>query len=233
MKGFYCSLLVYSFSATLCAETLTVGGSPLEIPAPDGYAKVTPQMDGAYRLGQQMGDPMNDLLAFYVNDVDLPAAISGQVPVLERYFVLKVNKDLKGITVGNRDFAEIAQATAQQNKEVLKSVEELLPDLMQDSSEGISKEFDIDFAMSISQMVPLDPHLTTENVFSYSMYINYGVATGGATENDVMAATTTFINVSGKLLFLYSYGPQEDLEWTRSASKMWAIAIDSGNAQAP
>ena len=82
-------------------------------------------------------------------------------------------------------------------------------------------------------MVPLDPHYETDNAFAYSMYINYGVTVEGSKEDFIVSATATFVNVAGKILFLYCYGPQKDLEWTRSASKDWAGMVMASNDQPP
>ena len=65
------------------------------------------------------------------------------------------------------------------------------------------------------------------------MYINYGVSAEGAKEKVIVSATTTFVNVSGKVLFLYCYGPQDELEWTRSASKSWVEKVMVSNTQPP
>lgn len=68
---------------------------------------------------------------------------------------------------------------------------------------------------------------------AYSMFINSGASVEGEKEDLIVSATATFVNVAGKILFLYCYGPKEDLEWTRSASKAWAGMVMVGNSQPP
>ena len=46
-------------------------------------------------------------------------------------------------------------------------------------------------------------------------------------------ATTTFLNTSGRILFLYSYGAKDDLAWTRESSQAWHTAILSRNSPPP
>ncbi len=82
-------------------------------------------------------------------------------------------------------------------------------------------------------MVPLDPHYETDNAFAYSMYTNSGITMEGSKEAFIGSATATSVNVAGKVLFLYCYGPQEDLKWTRSASRDWAGMIMERNALPP
>ncbi len=55
----------------------------------------------------------------------------------------------------------------------------------------------------------------------------------GTKENVIVSATCTYVNVAGKVLFLYCYGPQKDLEWTRSTTKAWATMVLDSNSQPP
>jgi hypothetical protein len=45
------------------------------------------------------------------------------------------------------------------------------------------------------------------------------VSAMGEQEKYVTAATVTLVNLSGKVVSLYSYGEQADLEWTQKASR--------------
>ncbi len=233
MKRTLTAILLILIAGSAYAEIFNVGGKDLVIPYPQGFSHVTQQMDAVYRMSLQMVDPKNDQLAYYISDADIPTAMAGELPSLDRTFLLKVNKQLKNMVVGSNDFAELKNMTRRQNKEIFESVKSQIPGLMKGISEGISKEFDVDFALQISQMIPLDPHYETDNALAYSMYINYGVSAEDTKEKLIVSATATFVNVSGKVLFLYCYGPQDALEWTRSASKLWAEKVMDSNTQPP
>ena len=233
MKTIISSVLILFLAGLVNAATFSVDGKDLEIPSPNGFSLVTQEMDAVYRLSLQMADPMNDQLAYYIAESEVPVAMSGEIPSLERYYILKVNKKLKNMVIGSKDFAELKSVTKRQNREILKSVETQMPGLMEKTSKGISEEFDVDVALKLSKMVPLDPHYETDNAFAYSMYINYGATVEGSKEDFIVSATATFVNGAGKILFLYCYGPQEELEWTRSASKAWAGMVMASNAQPP
>jgi hypothetical protein len=234
MKSQFLLLIIsLTLSTSLFAEGFDVGGKGIEIPAPDGYVLVTKEMDAVYRLSMQMADPMNELLAYYIPESDAPVALEGGIPSLERTFMIKVSKDLKGMLISSQDFAEIKNSIKRENKEIFESLKSKIPGLTDEASKGISKEFDVNFAFEVSQMIPLEPHYEVDNALSYSMYINYGVSAEGVEEESVVSATTTFVNISGKVLFFYCYGPQGDLEWTRNASKAWTERVMAGNAQPP
>lgn len=233
MQKILTTILLIFITGSAYAETFSVGGKDLDIPPPQGFSRVTQKMDAVYRMNLQMVDPKNDQLAYYISDSGIPTALAGELPSLERTFLLKVNKQLRNMVVGSKDFAELKSITKRQNEEIFESVKTQIPGLMKETSEGISNEFDVDFALKISQMIPLDPHYEADNALAYSMYINYGLSSEGTKEELNVSATTTFVNVSGKVLFLYCYGPKDELEWTRSASKLWAENVMENNTQPP
>jgi hypothetical protein len=210
VKSIISSILILFFAELVNAGTFSVGGKDLEIPSPNGFSIVTQEMGAVYRLALQMVDPMNDQLAYYIDKSDVPVAVSGEMPSLERYFILKVNKKLKNMVIGSKDFSELMSVTKRQNREILRSVEKQMPGLMEKTSKGISKEFDLDFALRLSQMVPLDPHYETDNAFAYSMYINFGTTVEGLKEDFIVSATATFVNVAGKILFLTAMGRKKN-----------------------
>lgn len=234
MKRIFILLLLLSFlSPAALSDSYIVGGTELNIPSPIGYVRVTTDMGTVYRYLMQLKDPQNDVLAYYILQEDASKATEGAFPQLSKYFILKVNKQLKSAMVSSKEFADLQRVTIQQNKEIFESVESKIPGQLENISEGISKEFDIDFAMKMSQFVPLDVHYTDDNTLAYSMYINYGVTAQGSSEKIILSATDTFLNTAGKVIFLYCYAPKAELEWTRSASKLWAESILAGNPSPP
>ncbi len=224
--------LLFSTSAK-AADSFTINGKEITVPTPKGFVRVTDEMTSVTKLAQQMADPMNDTLAYYISESDVPVAMAGGIPELKRTFILKVNKKLRNMTVGKNDFSQLKEMTKSQNQQIFAKVKSQIPEHMKNMSQGVSQEFDVDFAMDISQMVPLEPHYEAENALAYSMYINYGVTAGAEKEEAIVAATSTFLNASGAVLFLYGYAPQAELEWTRTASINWAENVMVSNTQPP
>jgi len=227
------ALLLLQSVSSYAADTFTINGNKITVPEPEGFVRITDEMIAVSGLVQQMADPANDTLAYYILVSDVPSAMAGEIPSLEKTFMLKVNKQLRGMTVGKNDFAQLKSMTKSQNQEIFESIKAQVPDQMRKISEGVSKEFNVDFAMDISQMVPLEPHYEAENALAYSMYINYGVAAGQETTEEIVSATATFLNASGTVLFLYGYASKDELEWTRDASMKWAESVMASNSQPP
>lgn len=234
MKVYLVTALILMQSLLMfAADTFTINGKEIIVPVPEGFVRVTDDMTAVMRFVQQMADPMNDMLAYYIMESDVPAALVGEIPSLERTFILKVNKQLRNMTVGKNDFSQLKSLTKSQNQQMFEDIKAEIPEHMKNMSQGVSKEFNVDFAMNISQMVPLEPHYEAENALAFSMYINYGVSAGDEEIEEIVSGTSTFLNASGTVLFLYGYAPKDELEWTRAASMSWAEGVMASNSQPP
>ena len=234
MKRNIVIVLLLLFNVSLfAADIFRINGRDITIPAPQGYVRVTDDMTLVKRLSQPFEDPMNDTLARYIMESDVPAAMAGEIPSLERTFTLKVNKELRNITIGKNDFSEFKSIIKADNQQIFEEVKALIPETMNDISQKVSQEFDADFNMNISQIVPLEPHFEDENAIAYSMYANLGISAGNENMKEIVAATCTFLNAAGTVLFLYSYAPKDELDWTKSASMSWAKSVMASNSQPP
>jgi hypothetical protein len=227
------ALLLLQGMSIFAADTFLINGKEIVVPAPEGFVRVTDDMTAVKKIVQQMADPMNDTLAYYIKESDASTAIAGEIPILARTFALKVNKKLRNYTLGKDDFSQIKSMTKSQNQQILEEVKAQIPEQMKSMSQGVSQEFNVDFAMNISQVVPLEPHHEVENALAFSMYINYEVSAGDEKIEEVVSATSTFLNASGIVLFLYSYAPKDELKWTRDASMNWAESVMASNSQPP
>tara|TARA_R100000027_G_scaffold67739_1_gene68363 strand:+ start:22186 stop:23028 length:843 start_codon:yes stop_codon:yes gene_type:complete len=210
-------------------DTFSINGREIIVPTPEGFVRVTEEMPAVFRYLSRISDPVNDTLAYYITEKDATAALTGEFPPLERTLLLKINKQLRHRAVGPREFSGMIKIIQAQNQKIFQRLQNDLKLAMDDTSSGISEEFDIDFALGVSQMVPLDPHFQSENCLSYSLYINYDVSANDANSEVIVAATSTFLNLSGVVLFQYSYASKPDLEWTREISKDWAEATFLAN----
>ena len=109
-------------------------------------------------------------------------------------------------------------------------VEAQLPQLVGKMNEGIKEQYDVDLALSVSQMVPMPVHEETDRTLSYSALVRYDmVDENGEPAPFVSVVTATLVHVKGKVLFLYSYAEESGLEWSRQASQQWANNVVSAN----
>jgi TPR repeat protein len=216
-------------------DTFTINGNEIVVPTPDGFARVTDEMTSVMKLmrAHHSADPFNDALAFYIAESEVALALAGKLPPLDRTLSLKVNKELREMTVSGGVFSQFKEVTRSSNKEMFERIQSELPKYTKAINDAMGQAFDIESALAISQMIPLEPHYETEDSIAFSMYLNYATAGISGDDKIAMSATSTFLNASGSVLFLYAYAPKEDLEWTRSASSDWAEAVLAGNSQSP
>ena len=104
---------------TARADTFEIGGQTIVVPVPQGFVRVTEDMTFINLLCEQQmaADPANDTLACYMPEADVPTAMAGEIPTMERYFLLKVGKQTQNLTVGKNEFAEYKKTIRQQSDE--------------------------------------------------------------------------------------------------------------------
>lgn len=231
------SIFLFLGTSSLYSEIFNIGGTEIVVPAPSGFSIVTKEMGAVYRLSLQMKDPENDQLATYILDSAVPAAMNGELPIMDRHFFIKANKTLKNMVVGSDNFKEITNTIKDQNKKIIDLINSNAKKTLNNQSKGISKEFNLDFAMNNLNTIPLDPYYESENIFLYSLASKVSFSAKKDKEkiekDAIVISTITIVNISGKIIFLYCGGSKEDLEWTRKASKEWAEDILSKNDAPP
>ena len=133
-------------------------------------------------------------------------------------------------SVTTSNFLDLKSAVKSQNDEIFKKVKEQIPGLFEQVNSDITKKYDLNLALSMSQVIPLPVHLETDRSLAFSAFVKYNVNdSSGNAAPLVVVNTTTFIHVNGKVLFLYSFADENDLEWSRETSRQWASAIISAN----
>ena len=222
------------------AETFTFGGKDLSIPDPQGFVLVTPEMDAVYRLGNNTtwATQGTENIGFYISELDLPVAVEGEIPSLEKTFRILGYTELKQIEIGKNDFSSFKK---EMKDFFAKNVSDRAS-MIDSVAERYVKRFNIeegevfkeDFVMKYQKSILLEPHYENEYALSVSVYMNDGASIGGDSENPFwIAQTVTFLNVAGKILFALCAAPEDELEWTRDASKKWTEKIIASNDPPP
>ena len=214
------------------ADTFTINGRKITIPVPEGFARVTEEMSLVMALVQQVdtADTSNETLAYYIEKTDVPAALAGEAPDLDRTLNLAIIKELKNVTVGKSYFSKFKTVVKRENEKIHKdTVAQRAPELTKQFSEGVSKDFNVDFSVGISAMVPLAPHHETENAISSSTYISDSGSVNGETSASTAVNTQTLVNIGGTVLTLNCDAPRPEVEWSREASMKWLESVLASN----
>ena len=100
------------------------------------------------------------------------------------------------------------------------------------TSEDMVELFKYDPELSVLQSMPVKGFVETPRSISSSMFMKMSIEDkAGNPTASVGAGTYTILFLKGKLIFLYCFGQEKDLEWTRVVSKRAATAILAANPE--
>lgn len=223
-------ILLQGLGLDVRALEIEVGDRPVNLPLPDGFVELTPAMSPYYETMRAYIGPNNLRYATLITANDAEALLRGEDIDLERYINVESEKGISATSVSSAQFADFRGILRSQIDDMYANVEEQLPELVTNGNHELSEEFDADIALELGGLVPLPIHLDTDNAMANSMFMTVGATVDG--ENigaDVVAATSLFLHVKDKVLFLYVYGQESELEWTREAAERWATDILAAN----
>jgi len=222
--------LLIMASAVSAAASISVGGVSIAIVRPDGFSPVTPEMASLYELQNNFVAPMNQEFVAFIRERDVASALADEIPDMTRRFTVQTAKSLIDAKVSASDFAQLKDIIRSENDKLMTRVEEQLPGLLRQLNEGLTRKYDVDLALSVSQMLPMPIHEESERTLAYSALVRYDMNDKeGGPAQFVAVVTSTFVHVRGKVLFLYSYAEESGLDWSRQASRHWASAVVEAN----
>lgn len=227
-------VLLLSISFACSASPVEVGGVSIEIPTPTGFARVTPEMTALVELEKNFITSSNQELASFISENAVPTALEGKIPDLRRRFTVQIEKKSAYHLLTTEEFLQLEHVFKADWEQQIERLKSELPLLFSDASNRVSNQLDTNVVISASGVVPLPPHFESDRSFSASMLMKANVRSEfNKVSSGIIAATMTLVYVKNRLLFLYSYGDKQDLEWTRARSKEWADTIIAANQVPP
>lgn len=228
-------LFLLLMPVTSLASSIDVGGQGIEVPTPLGYAPVTSGMSGLYEAQNIFASPANEKYITFIPEALVPSALRGEIPELSTWFSVQTVKAIAAKSVSSTDFSRLKEQIRTETSRLTKEIEAQAPGLLGEINRNISSAYNVEQALSLSQMVPLSVHHETERSIAYSAFVKYNIndQSGQLTSTVTTSVTLTMILVNTRALFLYTYGGENDLEWTRAASRVWAEEIIKQNSSIP
>ena len=158
--------------------------------------------------------------------------VTGDIPTLDRRLTVQTATSVLRAEISAADFQDVKSKVQAENNEMVKQVEEKMPGWMDQLNENFDDRYQFDPALSMSQLVPLPVHHDGPRSMAYSAFTQYQMNDEfGEPFDFIVTVTATFVHVNGRLLFLYAYGGEDDLAWTREAAKAWTADIIAANPQ--
>lgn len=215
------------------ANRISVGERDIRIPTPAGFAPVTPGMGELYEMQALFVAPGHQEFITFVAEEIVPQLLQGDIPVLERRFSVQTATSVLRADVSAAGFQDLKGMVKAENNQMVRQVEEKVPGWMDQLNENFDDRYQFDPALSMSQLVPLPVHHEGPRSMAYSAFTQYRMNDEFGDPFDfIVTVTATFVHVNGRVLFLYAYGAEDDLAWTREAAKAWAADIIAANPQA-
>jgi hypothetical protein len=223
---------LYVVSTFACgADKFVIHDREITIQAPEGFVLVTDEMPEVKKIVEQISDNLNDTIAYYIPESQVPAAMGSGTLDLRRTFAIKADKRLRKEGVSNYLFPYHKDLIRSQIKKTTQEVKSKLPKHLDVINDKINEGSDLKIALSVSQVVPLDIHHEDTDSISYSMFINYGFSVGEYKDSEISAVTCTVSHVKDSMILLLSYAPKDELEKTRSSSLAWNAQISKDNKE--
>ncbi|MBB3048868.1 hypothetical protein FHR99_003142 [Litorivivens lipolytica] len=209
--------------------TVQVGEKRIEIATPPGYFQVTPNMQPLYRFATIMVAESNRFLTYFVPEKHKEAVVSGEMPVMERWYAVQT---LAGYE-DRKILPEHLQASARFLREhYADAYAKIQPDMdanMVKVSGELSQDSGVDVSVSMNGMEFYPAHEESDSHFSHSMMNSYDMAIESGTKETKVAATVTTALINDRMVFMYVYGEESGLEWTRSAASEWVASTFKAN----
>lgn len=228
------ALVVFTFPLVLRAAVVTVdvGGTSVAIPEPNGLSHLGPEETLLHELLATYTWPQNYRLATFVPELLLKETPNGEFPRLFRRASVQVEKTSLRLVVSVSQFADLCRQMREQYEQMLADAEKKLPGIQENIEGRVAEEFDVDIHTSNISVIPLTPHDESSSSFSFSVLARGETTVDGSSlGTDFVAGTTTLLHTKDRVLFLYVWGPRDDLEWTRQVSRDWASSIRRANAK--
>lgn len=212
------------------AADIVVGERTVNIPHPDGYVELTPDMSPYYESMWAYVAASNHRYLTLIHESTAAAIRRGDAVEVGRYMNIETEKSISRMSISAAQFDEFQNIMRTQLFELTARVQEQLPEITSAGNAALSEQFDADLAVDLGGVVPLPVHLDTDNAIASSMYMTVSATVNGADMgSEVLSATMLTLHVGDKVLFLYVYGAQSDLLWTRETANAWAESIVAAN----
>lgn len=225
-----CLFFLLLISGYLSASEISIGRTNIEIPNPEGFVAVTPKMVSLYEFQKQFVVPSNVEFRGFITEKDVPTALKDEIPELQKRLAVQTTKSLVNMSVSKADFAKIKEKIKLQHNEILKKAESAISKAMGMVNSNLNENYDVDFALSVTRIVPLPIHGETDHTLAFSTYVKYDMKDeAGNPTQFITLVTATYVHVKGKVLILYSNAEESALDWSKKMSTQWANAIINAN----
>lgn len=226
------ALLLAVPTGSCIASPVQIGNKTVVVPTPPGFGRVAPEMKDLLDLLDTFTPPSNKSLALYLSESDLALAMSGDMPDMERRYVVQIPKMAIDHNFTAVQFEALKTKSRTDLEKTMADIRPRVNGLMDKASGTLSEKIGTDVELGMDSVVPFPVHHETQNSLSMSVLSRYSVAIkDGEKVSEVASSTMSFVRVKNTVFMLLVYGGRDDLEWTREQSKRWVRAVTAANSE--
>lgn len=226
MKVFFVILVLLAPLATYANE-IQIGEENFFIPTPPGYAPVTRGMSELYENQKIVVAQNNLLLKNFIPENLATTALKGEMPTFKRYYSVQTSRAILHRAVSIQDFPKVKAGV---KKTIERSLESQSPKI----SDGINSKYyerhGANLSFEFTDTILLPAHYESMDSISFSIIGKFNFNdSNGKLASEIATGTATALHLKDKVLFIYTYGSDEDLDWTREANSTWVAKIKAAN----
>lgn len=228
-------LLLAALSPAHAAQTttVTVGSTPIRLPAPDGFTEVGQGSPDIMARFTTFTPPSNQLLAVYFTHADAERLRRGQQPDLGSYIMVQTHRRAIDQDMSQIEFDNLRNIIRTQQQGLFDQGRKRANDLLEERRSQISSQTGADTQMSIQDMALKGVFTDTPRVISMAAVNKYNVQVDGKPSSFEVAGASSVIYLKNKSLFVYVFEKYEgarNLENIRNISTVWnqKILRDNG-----
>ena len=207
---------------------VSIGEVSLFIPAPDGFRDPSPSAPHLRQGAELTTPPGNRFLVNFVQEEDLRETVNGKNVAFNRYFLAQTLRGAENQSVPEAEFEKLRMRLWQRDAENLKALGPRINQLMEQTSQDLSRKTGSSIKLEIGDVVPLGVTSETESMSILGYLSRISLHQAGTEESLALVNMSAVVLVKAKVLFLYTYsvyrGP-EDIEWAKHAARAWADQV--------
>jgi hypothetical protein len=211
-----------------------VENTRISLPQPPGFVSLEGVSSETYGMMQDLTPETNRLLAGFITKKDAKSLLQGGEAELKEYFLVQTFQKLEEKTFTLSEFGQFRKTIRKDQESAVMLNQEKIDALTKYGSEKLSNRFDADISFGISGVIPLGVSSETAHSIAVSSLSKYEESINGEKSERLIAGTTVFQLVKGKLLYLYiyrDYNKDVDIDWTKDIAVTWGSLIIEANGQ--
>ena len=200
-------------------KSINILGQELLITTPTGFVRIESTNEVTKAITKLAADPMNDILATFIPEEQLPAFLSGDLERLDtsKICFAKIYKKMKRVSPKPSLLHQTKEAMMKHGDQIFSKMKGIIGKYYDKRSKTLSEDFDAELATKLSDIAILPIHEEGASHFAFSGF--FKLSHSG--EPEVSTSTCSMIYTKNTMPQLVVQGNKADLEWTRRVCSDW------------